>query len=186
MTRSGSSSQRLVDGGPPQPTEAGEPRGAPSTIAVDVSTCCYDVVRDAARDRGWTLLEPNDESERRAQRSNVYWTDRSVTRTRVSCLAEHQMINHFPGMLALTSKSQMATNLRRMEALHPDEYSFMPQTWLLPEELLAFQRECRRNLKSREGAMYIIKPERGCQGRNIFLTNDADDAAVPPALIDSS
>jgi len=154
---------------------------ASAGIAVDVSTCCYDLVRDAATSRGWTLLEPGDEAERRAHRANVYWTDRSVTRTRVSCLAEHQMINHFPGMVALTSKSQLATNLRKMEALHPDEYSFVPQSWLLPEDLHAFQHECRRSRKSREGAMYIVKPERGCQGRNIFLTSDADDAAVKKA-----
>ena len=96
---------------------------------------------------------------RRAQRYHVYWTDRSVTRTRVACLGEHQLINHYPGMLALTSKSQLAMNLRKMQELHPDEYDFVPQSWLLPEDLPAFQRECRRVRKAKDDAMFIVKPE---------------------------
>jgi len=111
----------------------------------------------------------------------MYWTDRSVTRTRVACLGEHQVINHFPGMLALTSKSSLATNLKKMQLLHPDDYNFAPESWLLPEDHAAFQRECRRNRKSRSGGMYIVKPERGCQGRKIFLTDDANDRAIKKA-----
>ena len=131
--------------------------------------------------RGWRLLESSNETARRAQRYHMYWTDRSVTRTRVSCLGEHQMINHFPGMLALTSKSQLATHLRKMQEMHPDDYNFMPESWLLPEEHAAFQRECRRSRERRSGVMFIVKPERGCQGRKIFLTNDPDDPAITKA-----
>ena len=99
----------------------------------------------------------------------------------MSCLGEHQMINHFPGMLALTSKSQLATHMRKMQELHPDDYAFMPESWVLPEEHAAFQRECRRNREHSSGAMFIVKPERGCQGRKIFLTNDPDDPAITKA-----
>ena len=88
------------------------------------------------------------------------------------------MINHFPGMLALTSKSQLASNFRKMQQVYPDNYDFMPESWLLPEDYAAFQRECRRN-HNRD--MYIVKPERGCQGRKIFLTNDPDDPTIKKA-----
>jgi tubulin polyglutamylase TTLL6/13 len=121
------------------------------------------------------------ETARRAQRYHLYWTDRSVTRTRVASLGEHQMINHLPGMSALTSKSQLAANLRKMQEMHAEDYDFMPQSWLLPEDHAAFKRECRHNKTTRSGAMYIVKPERGCQGRHIFLTDDADDKAIQKA-----
>jgi len=147
----------------------------------DVGTCCYDLVRSCVTARGWQLLESSHETARRAQRYHMYWTDRSVTRTRVSCLDHHQMINHFPGMVALTSKSQLAANLRKMQDVHPDDYDFLPESWVLPEDHDAFQRACRSGRERGNGAMFIVKPERGCQGRKIFLTDDPDDPAIAKA-----
>jgi hypothetical protein len=72
-------------------------------------------------------------------------------------------------------------NLRTMQHLHPDEYDFMPQSWLLPEDHAAFQQECRSKRDRGSCAVYIVKPERGCQGRKIFLTRDEDDPAIRQA-----
>ena len=127
------------------------------------------------------MLESSNESSRRAGRYHMYWTDRSVTRTRVAALREHQMINHWPGMLALTSKAQLAANIRAMQEQHNDEYDFVPSSWLLPEEFAAFQRECAASRHGARCSTYIVKPERGCQGRKIFLTDDADDEAIRKA-----
>jgi tubulin polyglutamylase TTLL6/13 len=149
---------------------------------VDVSTCRYDALRDCVRKKGWGVLEASKEDEdlRATRDYNLYWTDKSLTRMRMKRLLPHQMANHFPDMHELCCKSFLASNLRSMRKHHPAEYDFFPETWILPNENKDFSRACkdggRHNTDSSD--LFIIKPERGCQGRGIFLTRSGDDEAI--------
>lgn len=79
----------------------------------------------------------------------------------------YQKINHFPGMISLTRKNFLAKNLNRMRKAHPQDYSFYPRTWALPSDYVDF--------KLASHSVLIAKPEAGCQGKGIFLTQNPDD-----------
>jgi tubulin polyglutamylase TTLL6/13 len=95
-------------------------------------------------------------------------------------LLPHQMANHFPDMHELCCKSFLASNLRSMRRHHPAEYDFFPETWILPNENKDFSRACKhsQNTDAAGSDLFIIKPERGCQGRGIFLTRSDNHEAI--------
>uniref|UniRef100_A0A7S4KQR7 Uncharacterized protein n=1 Tax=Guillardia theta TaxID=55529 RepID=A0A7S4KQR7_GUITH len=86
-------------------------------------------------------------------------------------------------MVCLTSKSQLAANLAKMQRVCPEEYDFVPRTWVLPDEYAAFRQDFKK-MRSQENdeMMFIVKPERGCQGKDIFLTKTADEEAIESAF----
>ena len=56
----------------------------------------------------------------------------------------------------------------------PKEYKFFPRTFLLPAEYGEF-RNAFANKTGNNRPVFIAKPEAGCQGRGIFLTNNYED-----------
>uniref|UniRef100_A0A7S0EEA1 Tubulin--tyrosine ligase-like protein 9 n=1 Tax=Hanusia phi TaxID=3032 RepID=A0A7S0EEA1_9CRYP len=70
-----------------------------------------------------------------------------------------------------------------MQRLCPEEYDFVPRTWILPDEYSAFRQDCKK-MRSRDNdeGMFIVKPERGCQGKDIFLTKTGDEEAIESAF----
>jgi tubulin polyglutamylase TTLL6/13 len=67
----------------------------------------------------------------------------------------YQKINHFPGMVAISRKNQLARNLARMKKVFGKEYNFFPKTWLLPSEFTDFRKKYGNSRKS----VFIVKPE---------------------------
>lgn len=139
-------------------------------VLMCISDCKYDVVREAARAKGWKLVEEDPEASTR--RCHVYWIDVPAIVERMQHLHRWQRINHFPGMSNVARKGRLAQNLDRMRRNFPHEYSFYPRTWVLPVEWGAFKTEFDASGKTTR--TFIIKPDSGCQGRGIFLTQDLD------------
>ena len=139
-----------------------------------IADCKYDAVRQAARDRGWVLVDEDPESTTR--KCHVYWVDVPAIVERTQQLHRWQRINHFPGMSNVARKGRLAQNLDRMRRSFPQEYSFYPRTWVLPAEWGGFKGEFDGSGKSTR--TFIIKPDSGCQGRGIFLTQDLDRVAA--------
>ncbi len=54
------------------------------------------------------------------------------------------------------------------------EYKFFPKTFILPSEFGEF-KNAFGNKRANNRPVFIVKPEAGCQGRGIFLTNNPDD-----------
>lgn len=54
------------------------------------------------------------------------------------------------------------------------EYKFFPKTFLLPSEFGDFKNSFGNKVGANK-PVYIVKPEAGCQGRGIFLTNSHED-----------
>lgn len=143
-------------------------------VLMCVTDCKYDVVRQAARTRGWKLVEEDADSTT-ARRCHVYWVDVPAIMERMQQLHPWQRINHFPGMSNVARKGRLAQNLDRMRRSFPHEFGFYPRTWVLPAEWGGFKAEFDANGKSTR--TFIVKPDSGCQGRGIFLTQDLDRVA---------
>lgn len=133
-----------------------------------ITDCKYEVVREAARARGWKLVD--EDPDLGTRKCHVYWVDLPVITERMQQLERWQRINHFPGMSNVTRKGRLAQNLDRMRRSFPRKFGFYPRTWVLPAEWGGFKAEFDPNGKS--ARTFIIKPENGCQGRGIFLTQD--------------
>ena len=145
-------------------------------LVINLHDCHYAAVRDTALSLGFTC------SRSHPLRSgfNLFWTDRSVTVARTQSLSNHQIVNHFPGMVELFSKSRLAINLRKMSAQRPADYDYIPESWIVPEEYPNFVK-AHQSSKKEQGFMFIVKPERGAQGKGIFLTSRAKDRRLTEA-----
>ena len=71
-------------------------------------------------------------------------------------------VSRFPGLGELCHKKDMALALNRMKGLFPDEFSFHPESWLLPEQYEQFLAYSEKHSKLKK--FYILKPNQGSQG----------------------
>ncbi|CAN0178343.1 unnamed protein product, partial [Ectocarpus sp. 12 AP-2014] len=140
-------------------------------VLMCIADCKYDVVRAAAQAKGWKLVNEDPEASS-TRKCHVYWIDVPAIVERMQHLHRWQRINHFPGMSNVARKGRLAQNLDRMRRTFPHEYSFYPRTWVLPVEWGAFKMEFDASGKSTR--TFIVKPDSGCQGRGIFLTQDLE------------
>lgn len=137
----------------------------------------YDCVIEAAQELGWRIVCEREKDvtlldDPECDFCNVYWIDVANIAERMSKLRPWQRINHFPGMSNIARKNRLAQNLEKMRREYPKEYSFYPRTWVLPLELADFRAQF--DSTGRSSRFYIVKPDSGCQGRGIFLTQNFD------------
>ena len=94
---------------------------------------------------------------------DIFWTDGLIQVDKLYRMKPYQRINHFPGMYALARKNNLARNLQRMLKLHPEDYKFFPQTWLLPAEFGEFKKQFPDQSKYKKKKLnrktFISKPE---------------------------
>lgn len=60
-------------------------------------------------------------------------------------------------MHVLCRKNLFARNLGRMQKSFPDDYNFVPQTWILPSEFSEFRKQFE-NLGKNKKKTFIVKP----------------------------
>lgn len=109
---------------------------------------------------------------------DLLWTDGAVQVDKLYKMKPYQRINHFPGMYALARKNHLASNLKKMQAMHPDDYKFFPETWLLPADYPSFQKLFSQQEGSATSAgkiTFISKPRAAAQGKGIFLSQGLKD-----------
>jgi len=85
-------------------------------------------------------------------------------------------------MGSIANKARMNYTLNRMARGFPKEYAFYPRTWCLPTEIDTFKQnfdgESRKSQK-----MFIIKPDSGCKGQGIYLTNELDTISLDQSVV---
>ena len=148
-------------------------RGGTSTVAINLSSCKYPLLRTVKSKLGWKEVYDDDPDA-----WNLYWTDTSITADRLMRLKPGQKINHFVGMLEICRKRSLARNLARLEVVYPHEFDFSPKTYNLPAQLEEFLEEFRTvdDAKKSRRKTFILKPDAGCQGRGISLVQDERQA----------
>lgn len=146
--------------------------------------CKYEVVKDAAKTLGWKLMKGNkkepgrrksvdEDSSEIPKNCNIYWVDIANIHERMGSLASWQRINHFPGMTNIARKNRMAQHLDRARRKFLSDYSFYPRTWVLPSEFADFRTQF--DSSGRSNKIFILKPDGGCQGKGIMLTQSVED-----------
>ncbi|QDZ21369.1 Tubulin-tyrosine ligase/tubulin polyglutamylase [Chloropicon primus] len=138
-------------------------------IAVNLSNCKYDIVREVIRKKGW--IEVDEEAD-----WQLCWTDTSVGLERLLRLNKTQKINHFSGMLEICRKKSLCRNIANMSKKSSQEYNFVPRSFMLPEgldDLLSYLNT--KNRKGKKPTTFILKPDNGCQGKGIRLLQTAKD-----------
>jgi tubulin polyglutamylase TTLL6/13 len=146
--------------------------------------CKYSVITKVAKERGWLLVYGNPErsGERILQNCNVYWVDNSRMSEVIPWIEPWVKLNHFPGMNdILARKSGLAKIAKRMHRVFPEHFDFLPETWVLPQDLGAL-KACINSGKTK--GTYIVKPDRGSRGRGIFITNDYEKIRTVSKSVD--
>ena len=104
---------------------------------------------------------------------NVYWTDSGLNIDRVVRAAKvYQRINHFPGMVNIYRKTNLARSMSKMMKINSKAYDFFPKTWVLPSEASEVTKYLNHNLAlgpERANRCVIVKPSGGAQGKGIYL-----------------
>ena len=109
---------------------------------------------------------------------DVCWIDCAVPAEALAKLKPYQRLSQFPGIQAITNKSKLARNLTKMKRYYPEDYSFFPQTYLLPVEINEFLNQLKFKRE-----IFIVKPEALCQGRGIYLVNEPSQLTPDEHLV---
>ncbi|KAG7230680.1 hypothetical protein INR49_012224 [Caranx melampygus] len=103
------------------------------TITANVAGTKYEIVRIVINEMDFIKTRDDDET------ANLIWNDSAVQHEKIAELRNYQRINHFPGMGEICRKDCLARNMSKMIKCQPQEYSFIPKTWIFPAEYTQFQ-----------------------------------------------
>ncbi|KAF5296513.1 hypothetical protein FQR65_LT01502 [Abscondita terminalis] len=85
-------------------------------------------------------------------------------------LKEMQKLNHFPGTFQIGRKDRLWRNLQKLMHTHGSkEFGFMPQTYVLPQDLKLLRQQWQNNDDG--NGTYIIKPPASARGTGIKVIN---------------
>lgn len=133
-------------------------------LVCNISNTQYPLIPEIVKSEfNWKVSE--DESED----WDIMWTDCSVPTEILTKMKHYQRINHFPGMYLLSRKNFLALNLKKLEKIFPNDYSFFPKTWIFPCDLSELK------IINDKKTYFIVKPEASSQGKGIFLTKRPEE-----------
>ncbi|XP_062993001.1 tubulin polyglutamylase TTLL7 [Elgaria multicarinata webbii] len=137
-------------------------------ITSNVAGTKYEIVRVVIEEMGYVKTRDDDET------ANLIWSDCAVQQEKIADLRNYQRINHFPGMGEICRKDFLARNMTKMIKSQPQEYSFIPRTWIFPAEHTQFQNYVKELKRKRRQKTFIVKPANGAMGHGISLTRNAE------------
>ncbi|XP_074895233.1 tubulin polyglutamylase TTLL7 isoform X3 [Buteo buteo] len=146
-------------------------------ITANVAGTKYEIVRVVIREMGFVKTRDEDET------ANLIWSDSAVQQEKIAELRNYQRINHFPGMGEICRKDFLARNMTKMIKSQPQEYSFIPRTWIFPAEYTQFQNYVKELKKKRRQKTFIVKPANGAMGHGISLIRNGEKLQAQDHLI---
>jgi tubulin polyglutamylase TTLL6/13 len=128
------------------------------------------------------------------QKNVLFWGDFEGSLEDARAMEQWQFYNHFPGMWKIAHKVELVRNYNRLQNLAPDLYNFHPRSFIVPFQMAEF-KSYFNSLHTRRARTFIVKPDRGSQGKGIFIIQDLDDLTnyrdsaviqeyLPPLLVD--
>ncbi|KAJ8277796.1 hypothetical protein GJAV_G00080150 [Gymnothorax javanicus] len=138
------------------------------SITANVAGTKYEIVRIAIGEMAFLKTRDEDET------ANLIWNDSAVQHEKIAELRNYQRINHFPGMGEICRKDCLARNMAKMIKSQPQEYSFIPKTWIFPAEHTQFQTYAKELRRKRKQKTFIVKPANGAMGHGISLIRNCE------------
>lgn len=93
----------------------------------------------------------------------------------ISKLNKYQRYNHFPTTWQLSRKDNLWRNYKIFQELFKEDYTFMPKTFVLPEEFEVFKEEYAKEKENEKNELWLIKPVASSRGRGIRLMTNIDN-----------
>ena len=93
--------------------------------------------------------------------SNVIWDDTKVSVENISELKSFQRYNHFVAMSEISRKDALARNMLKMYKVLPQEFDFVPKTWLMPSDYTSLATYAIEMKKIQQKKTFIMKPSNG-------------------------
>ncbi|NXD19009.1 TTLL7 polyglutamylase, partial [Spelaeornis formosus] len=146
-------------------------------ITANIAGTKYEIVRIVIQEMGFVKTRDEDET------ANLIWSDCAVQQEKIAELRNYQRINHFPGMGEICRKDFLARNMTKMIKSQPQEYSFIPRTWIFPAEYTQFQNYVKELKKKRRQKTFIVKPANGAMGHGISLIRNGEKLQAQDHLI---
>uniref|UniRef100_A0A672MSS8 Tubulin polyglutamylase TTLL7-like n=1 Tax=Sinocyclocheilus grahami TaxID=75366 RepID=A0A672MSS8_SINGR len=146
-------------------------------ITANVAGTKYEIVRIVIEEMIFHKARDDDEM------ANLIWNDSSVQHEKIAELRNYQRINHFPGMGEICRKDCLARNMAKMIKSQPQEYSFIPKTWIFPAECTQFQNYVKELKRKRKQKTFIVKPANGAMGHGISLIRNYEKLPVQDHFI---
>uniref|UniRef100_A0A3B3DRE8 Tubulin tyrosine ligase-like family, member 7 n=1 Tax=Oryzias melastigma TaxID=30732 RepID=A0A3B3DRE8_ORYME len=138
------------------------------TICANVAGTKYEIVRIVINEMDFIKARDDDET------ANLIWNDSAVQHEKIAELRNYQRINHFPGMGEICRKDCLARNMSKMIKCQPQEYSFIPKTWIFPAEYTQLQNYVKELRRKRKQKTFIVKPSNGAMGHGIWLIRNCE------------
>ncbi|XP_055020644.1 tubulin polyglutamylase TTLL7 [Boleophthalmus pectinirostris] len=138
------------------------------SITANVAGTKYEIVRAVICEMDFIKARDEDET------ANLIWNDSAVQHEKIAELRNYQRINHFPGMGEICRKDCLARNMSKMIKCQPQEYSFIPKTWIFPAEYTQFQNYVKELRRKRKQKTFIVKPANGAMGHGISLIRNCE------------
>ncbi|XP_050978436.1 LOW QUALITY PROTEIN: tubulin polyglutamylase TTLL7 [Labeo rohita] len=146
-------------------------------ITANVIGTKYEIVRIVIEEMTFHKARDDDET------ANLIWNDSAVQHEKIAELRNYQRINHFPGMGEICRKDCLARNMAKMIKSQPQEYSFIPKTWIFPAECTQFQNYVKELKRKRKQKTFIVKPANGAMGHGISLIRNCEKLPVQDHFI---
>ncbi|KAK7119717.1 hypothetical protein R3I94_021522 [Phoxinus phoxinus] len=146
-------------------------------ITANIAGTKYEIVRIVIEEM--TFHKARDEDEM----ANLIWNDSAVQHEKIAELRNYQRINHFPGMGEICRKDCLARNMAKMIKSQPQEYSFIPKTWIFPAECTQFQNYVKELKRKRKQKTFIVKPANGAMGHGISLIRNCEKLPIQDHFI---
>jgi len=133
--------------------------------------CFYKTYKDAPPCISETFLNSSSEHVKSSKIANVTWKlyNNKKMKSFISNLATHQKYSHFVTTFQLGRKDNLWKNFCKFKTKFPDDFKYMPMTYILPEDRKKFTFN-KSNLDYR----WIAKPVSSSRGRGISILEKND------------
>ena len=97
-------------------------------------------------------------------------------------LNKYQKFNHFPMTWQLSRKDNLYNNFMNMKNKFPNDFKYMPETYIMPRDYDIFINEKLKNFNLNDKTnLWLLKPVASSRGRGIRLLTDLEN--IPKKIL---